>query len=88
MTWNAPSQYAGYQDGEESVSRLLGVDKFNRMRTTVLALDADDSRGDAGICHLRSATRSATLATLRRPLCQVPVADLGLRGNGGFVAVA
>lgn len=40
--WNAGSAYAGIEDGDQLVNRLLEVDRLSRMRSLPFVLDGDD----------------------------------------------
>ncbi|NTW38572.1 MAG: hypothetical protein HGA44_01595 [Cellulomonadaceae bacterium] len=65
MAWNSTGEFAGIEDGDQLVNRLLEVDRFNRMRSLAFVLDGADFWTTGEYAVLRGATPAQTLEALR-----------------------
>ncbi len=86
--WNAGSEFAGYEDADQLVNRLIDVAALNRMRVVPFVLDGGDY-WQTGECHrfTRSATREQVIAALTGPEYAHRTPRVWEKAVGDFVLV-
>ncbi len=85
--WNAGTELAGFEDGDQLVDRLLTVDQMNRMRAVAFVLDGESFWGTGAYVTLRGATREQAPEALRGPLYAHREPRVWSRETGDFVPV-
>ncbi|GAA3810736.1 hypothetical protein [Cellulomonas soli] len=85
--WNAGSELAGIEDGDQLVNRLLEVDQLNRKRSLPFLLDGADFWTSGEYAVFRGATPAQTLEALRSPMYSHRQPRVWSREVGDFIPV-
>lgn len=85
--WNAGAEFAGIEDPDRLVNRLLDVAQLNRMRGLAFLLDGEDFWVSGQYAKFRGATAEQTLEALRSPVYAHRQPRVWSRMRGDFVPV-
>jgi len=85
--WNAGSEFAGIEDGDQLIGRLLEVDRPNRMRSLPLVLDSESFWVSGEYAVFKGATRQQTLAALRSAVYAHRTPRVWSKMHGDFIPV-
>ncbi|NTW39977.1 MAG: hypothetical protein HGA44_08805 [Cellulomonadaceae bacterium] len=85
--WNAGSELAGIEDGDQLINRLLEVAQMNRLRVLPFLLDGADFWTTGEYAVLRGATHDQVLEALRSPVYAHRRPQVWSRMYGDFIPV-